>query len=829
MACAAGCGAHRASAVAEEGRRCLSRAELARVAGRPHSPNEEQAMTKLDLKLRRVVRDTEKAAQQQARAARGAAAAREPADADVPCVEAEVEVTVYYTGRLEDLLAAGLQLEWRDRNDRGIWFASGRIAPSRLTEIAAIEHVIQVTAPGKSMPELNDSVPAIGVKALRQAHAGATGAGVIVAIVDTGFDWRHGSFRDDATGRTRVIAIWDLQVGARVGSEVGFAVRDPKDPTKRLPALGVYYERDDIDFSLGYQVTKAQPVKVRTTDPPAPFDPKKARDPSGHGTHVGGIAAGDGSPRPCCRPWGSGRFQGVAPGADILVVRAAATDQQVPRALSFIDEIAGGKPVVVNVSSGFNEGPHDGTSEAEKAIDSFVARPGRHFVKSAGNEGSTKKHGRVVVPAQKAGPPPAPGTADLEVVIPADMKAEDDMQLWYTQAASLEVQVVADGRASGWLGVAGNLSFHVDTQNPPTTVNLAATASAPQNGDRTIALGSTKHTGSSPLNFTLRFRNAGASAVTVDGWIAKGAGMTFASPTVEGTLTTPGTALGAITVANHTLGSSSCDSGSGIHETSSRGPARVAPADPAAAKPTLAAPGTGIASAKPDGACKCCPEWLEDHYQTLSGTSMAAPHVAGAIALMLQKNPTLTATQVRDFLREKAKPTGGPVNEWGAGKLDAQAAWERVPAPAPAPAPAIAFASRGLAEAAPALVPASPLHPVLHALRDSVRRLPDGELCAALVSRHFSEVRRLINGNRKVAAMWHRADGPHLLRRLAAGAVEAEAPAPLRGDRDRAYLVRMLEQLRRHGSAPLRASIDRHQSLVLRMVATPLAAQLSRT
>jgi hypothetical protein len=75
--------------------------------------------------------------------------------------------------------------------------------------------------------------------------------------------------------------------------------------------------------------------------------------------------------------------------------------------------------------------------------------------------------------------------------------------------------------------------------------------------------------------------------------------------------------------------------------------------------------------------------------------------------------------------------------------------------------------------------------------------------------------------------MWHRADGPRLLRRLAVGSVERHAPAPLRGDEDRDYLVRMFEQLRRHGSPALQASIDRHQALIVRLVETPLAAQVA--
>jgi hypothetical protein len=116
-------------------------------------------------------------------------------------------------------------------------------------------------------------------------------------------------------------------------------------------------------------------------------------------------------------------------------------------------------------------------------------------------------------------------------------------------------------------------------------------------------------------NLTLRFRNGGATSVIVDGWIGKGKkGLTFRDSTEEGTLTVPGTGRSAITVANYTGPSGSgCESGLDIHETSSRGPVRGAPADNV--KPTIAAPGTNIDSAKPSGTC-CgdCPDWLENHY-----------------------------------------------------------------------------------------------------------------------------------------------------------------------------------------------------------------------
>lgn len=91
-------------------------------------------------------------------------------------------------------------------------------------------------------------------------------------------------------------------------------------------------------------------------------------------------------------------------------------------------------------------------------------------------------------------------------------------------------------------------------------------------------------------------------------------------------------------------------------------------------KPDIAAPGGYIFSALPRGL-----NW----YGVNSGTSMAAPHVAGVVALLLQAHPGLTPAEVRAALQNTATPlalTGDrrrgphPVAQQGAGRVDAVAA-----------------------------------------------------------------------------------------------------------------------------------------------------------
>lgn len=129
------------------------------------------------------------------------------------------------------------------------------------------------------------------------------------------------------------------------------------------------------------------------------------------------------------------------------------------------------------------------------------------------------------------------------------------------------------------------------------------------------------------------------------------------------TLTSPADAFGDVIV----VGASSHD-GTQVMDFSSRGP--TADNRP---KPDILAPGEKIVSAVPGG-----------NYQKMSGTSMAAPHIAGIAALLLERNPKLEPWQIKKILMESAKAlesTSDP-NIQGKGLVDVVKALQMATQPA---------------------------------------------------------------------------------------------------------------------------------------------------
>lgn len=124
----------------------------------------------------------------------------------------------------------------------------------------------------------------------------------------------------------------------------------------------------------------------------------------------------------------------------------------------------------------------------------------------------------------------------------------------------------------------------------------------------------------------------------------------------EFTVTSPGTASAALTVG--------ADDRNAVRPFSARGP-RLGDY---AVKPDIVAPGIGIVSARAAGST--LGPVVDEHYMRLTGTSMAAPHVSGAAAILRQYEPELAAPELKASLSGTANPfPGGSVYRQGGGRL----------------------------------------------------------------------------------------------------------------------------------------------------------------
>jgi len=222
---------------------------------------------------------------------------------------------------------------------------------------------------------------------------------------------------------------------------------------------------------------------------------------------------------------------------------------------------------------------------------------------------------------------------------------------------------------------------------------------------------------------------------------------------------------------------------------------------------------------------------------------MAAPHVTGVVALMLQKNKTLDFVAVRDALKAHARAVpGGSVDEFGAGKVDAQAVMGAIAAGPPAPPAPVGGGGGGggggffrlltppdhgvvlpLGAAWPRYVPTAYR---IQEIERALSATPAGTTAMALISRHADEVERIVNEKRKVATIWHRMQGPYLLRLAVGwqGGAESPIPATLDGHSVARGLARLLRILERYASPQLRDDIRTYRHFALALPGANLGA-----
>ena len=488
--------------------------------------------------------------------------------------------------------------------------------------------------------------------------AGFNGNNVVIGMIDSGIQYQHDDFKNP-DGTTRLLSIWDQTTG---GSP-------------------------PVSYGYGNECTQAQ-INAGTCG---------EVDTEGHGTHTTGSAAGDGSAT------GNGvsafKYVGMANKAAIIMVKTDFTDVGLIDGASYIFAKAAalGRPAVVNMSLGTNLGPHDGTLDLELGLNALVG-PGKIIVASAGNEQTLKEHGhltsKTVVDSLTFAVPSYAGSAGNDFFL---------LDGWYESTDNYTVTLISPtGITFGPLAKGGFLNGgNINDGRVYMENNYLST----NNGDANVYIEV------SDLSAAPRPKAGGWKVIVTPVSVPSAGAVHFwsysqLSPTYptgyfatkfdpDMTVSAPGTADSVICVGAHVTKGSWVSSAPGQAGPWSFSPAEVlshqcsfssnGPRRDGVNKPDLTAPGSAIASALSTSwvAGGAAMGWdpvlaVDDgKHAVLQGTSMAAPHVTGAIAMMLQQNPNLSPTIARKILTQNARrdadvtAAGAPPNKkFGWGKLD---------------------------------------------------------------------------------------------------------------------------------------------------------------
>lgn len=465
------------------------------------------------------------------------------------------------------------------------------------------------------------------------------GTGVLVGIIDSGIDYTHPDFcKED--GMTRIVALWDQSLNGG----------NPPEGYR----LGTVYSRERIDLALQKERKEERQNIVPSVDL------------SGHGTHVAGIAAGNGRAS-------GGQYRGVAFESELLIVKLAevrstnAMFSGTARLMEAIDfcvrfAIKENKPLALNLSYGTREGAHNGRSLLETYLDTVAAMVKGVICVGTGNDGVGRTHFGGYL---KEGEP-----LEAEMVLTGEEKSLE-LELWKNYPDEFSVELVAPsgeevrfrygegepvtGYGSAFLYAAWGKQVRLDNAE---VEGLWSAPTVYQNLSE-LRLGITA-TGEKLGVGVWKIRLLPERIVNgeFDIWMLQGTENDrsgFFVPDSYRTLTIPSTADAVISVGAYDVGNNQVASFSG------RGTAREA----GRMKPDLVAPGVDIMSCAPGGG-----------YTVKSGTSMATPFVTGGAALLLEwgivrgNDPFLYGEKLREYLLSGARRLPledypNPLSGWG--------------------------------------------------------------------------------------------------------------------------------------------------------------------
>ena len=525
------------------------------------------------------------------------------------------ELIVRHNGSLEALRNEGIRVD-----ELAAGYAVLVVPESRIDQVSAMEQIVYIEKPKRlffasNMARAASCLSTIqtssgsgtggvgaGAGVISGLESGLTGRGVLVAVIDSGIDYFHSDFRNpDGTTRIGLLADQD---------------RD------RI------YTREEINAALETGSRSSALELVPSTDP------------SGHGTAVAAIAAGNGRE-------GNGVYRGVAYESELMVVKLGTPlpdsfprTTQLMKALDLVVRRARdmNRPLAVNISFGNTYGSHDGTSLLETFIND-MSNIGRNvIVAGTGNEGTGAGHraGSLVMGQEE--------NAQLSI---APYETGMGVQLWKSYVDQFSIRLVTPS---------GEVIGPIDSRLGPQTLRYGGTRILIYYGKPSpFSRAQEVYFDFLPVRDYLdsgiwTFRLTPERIVTgrYDMWLPSrgllNPSTRFLRPVPETTLTIPSTAANVISVGAYD------DSYRAYADFSGRGFTRQTQQ----VKPDLAAPGVDIVTARRGGG-----------YEAVTGTSFAAPFVTGSAALLMQwgilqgNDPFLYGEKVKAYFTRGARHLPG--------------------------------------------------------------------------------------------------------------------------------------------------------------------------
>lgn len=511
--------------------------------------------------------------------------------------------------------------------------------PENIIDLVATEEIITyIEKPKQLFFEVTEGKRAACITTLQTRTPELTGRGTLVGIIDSGIDYAHPDFRFP-NGNSRIVALWDQTIASN-------SIPNALLPEDTLPApngysLGTLFPQEIIDAALNMNGVQEQ------------FSICPSRDTSGHGTHVTGIAAGNGRAS-------NGVYRGVAYEADLLIVKLGIPGPNSFPSTSLLmmgidfcvrESIRREQPLSLNLSFGNTYGSHSGSSLLETYIDS-VSELGRvSIVVGSGNEGAAAGHISGILRPNE--------TQSIEFSI-SDYSTNLNIQLWknywdeFTVTLSPPVGPAATlpTESGSWRYSFGETEVYSYNGEPTPYTPFQEIYLDFIPDDTYLTAGV----------WTLRFIPQNIRNGLWDMWLPSSAirneATAFLLPNPDTTLTIPSTSARSITIGAYDSRQNTIApfSGRGFTWNSQM------------IKPDLVAPGIDIISCAPGGG-----------YETRTGTSMATPFVTGTASLLMQwgillgNDPFLYGEKMRAYLIQGTRPLPGftsyPNPQTGWGKL----------------------------------------------------------------------------------------------------------------------------------------------------------------